>query len=528
MLENFTTLFVTQVNATDLERAFSTIRAKRPDLDRLFLYANGPQPLKYSTARLTEAFGNITASFTINWMSLVIDSALDRIQLSGFDTDDKSVNDKLDLLFDELHLDIEADKAHQAALTTSQAYIIVWKGEDGVIEAYYNDPRLCQVFYDPEHPRIKTYAAKWFNHIDQTQEITLYYTDRIEHWVSQKITSGIDKASAFELQEVEANPYGVIPVFELKSPGEIFKVLSIQDGINKAFADGMIVAEFSTAPQRYVISNADPGTLKNSPNEIWWLPSSDGQGQQTSAGQFPQAELGGFWESIEKMTNSIAIITRTPKYYFMSTGANVSGEALLAMEAPLVAKCQKRQREFGVVWVDIATFLAQLEGVTIEPADVNVLWEKVESTQPLTEAQTRLASINSGINLRTILRDEGWSEADLDEMDEDQRTMDAARKTLAQSVLNDLRTKQEQTNPQDVTADSATPDNIASDKGLNGAQITAAIQVLTNLSAGITAAEVAAELLISLGIEEERVTRMIAATEKIKLDSPVIPNAAAR
>lgn len=472
MLENFLTLFTTQVNATDMERAFNVIRAKRPDIDRLMNYANGPQPLKYSTARLAEAFENITTHFSINWMSLVVDATLDRIQLSGFDTtgkakrnknkpvtvdaDKKAVNDKLDALFDKLHLDIEADKAHQAALTTSQAYVIVWKGEDGVIEAYYNDPRLCAVFYDPEHPRIKTYAAKWFNHADTSQEVTLYYADRIEHWVSQKTTTPIDKASAFTLLDTEPNPYGVIPVFELKSPGEIFKVLSLQDAINKLFSDMLISSEFASAPQRYVISNADPGSLKNSPNEIWWLPTGDGVGQQTSAGQFPASTLRNFWDSIDPIANAIAIITRTPKHYLMTTGANISGEALLAMESPLVAKCAKRAREFAAVWQDIATFLAQLEGITIEPSDVNVLWEKVESTQPKTEAETMQILVNTGMNLRTILKDNGWSEEDLAAMDEDQAVMDKARKTVAQAVLNTLRQQQEQQNPDPIGNNAST------------------------------------------------------------------------
>lgn len=90
MLDNFTTIFVTTANATDLERAFNTIAKKRPDLDRLFNYANSPQPLKYSTERLRDAFLNITTHFEINWMSLVVDATLDRIQLSGFDTTGKS------------------------------------------------------------------------------------------------------------------------------------------------------------------------------------------------------------------------------------------------------------------------------------------------------------------------------------------------------------------------------------------------------------------------------------------------------
>lgn len=450
MIDNFTTTFITSTTLTDLERAFNTIRAKRPTLDMLMNYAQGPQPLKYSTSRLATAFGNITATFTVNWMSLVIDATLDRIQLSGFDTDDKTANERLDAIFERLHLDIEADKAHGAALTTSQSYIIAWKGDDGEIECYANDPRLCAVFYDPEHPRKKVYAAKWFNRSDETQEITLYYEDRLEHWGSQKTTSGIDKASAFTLESVEPNTYGVIPVFELKSPGEIYKVLTLQDSINKLFADMMVAAEFGAFVQRWVISQSDPGALKNAPNEIWWIPSSDNQGQASSVGQFSPTDLNNYLLAMSELASAIAIITRTPKHFLMTTGANVSGEALLALENPLTRKAEKRQREFATTWMDVATFLAKLDGVEIKPSDVNVIWEKIESTQPKTEAETNQILINMGIPLVTVLRDAGWSQDDIDSMMEDQEQMKKAQDTVAQAVLAELRTRQNQLNaPQD-------------------------------------------------------------------------------
>jgi len=434
----------------DLERAFEAIRNKRTQLDILFSYVNGPQPLKYSTQRLAEAFENINTHFDLNWMSVVVDSTLDRIQLTGFDTQEDASNEKLAILFDRLHLDIEADKAHFASLSTSQGYIIVWKNAE-TVEAYYNDPRLCAVFYDPANPNKKTYAAKWFNRADGTQEITLYYTDRLEHWVSTKVQTGtsVDKSSAFVLEVTETNPYGVIPVFELKSAGEIFKVTSLQDAENKLFSDMMIAAEFGAYVQRYVISNSDPGSLKNAPTEIWWIPSGDGAGQQSSVGQFNPTQLNNYLDAMDKIANAIAIITRTPKHYFMTTGASISGEALLAMESPLIKKCQKRQREFGAQWQDIAQFMLQLDGVKVEASDIWVLWERSESIQPKTEAETRQLAVNTGIPLVTVLRREGWGEDEIAAMQDDQKLMDKAKQTVAQAVLNDLRIRQQQENPQD-------------------------------------------------------------------------------
>lgn len=57
------------------------------------------------------------------------------------------------------------------------------------------------------------------------------------------------------------------------------------------------------------------------------------------------------------------------------------------------------------------------------------------------------------------------------------------------------------------------PDNLESTKGLNGAQVNAAKDLLTDVSSGQMAAEVALELLISLGIERERAQRMVSSAQ---------------
>lgn len=406
----------TEQSRADIVTAFNAINNKRKDLDTLFSYLDGPQPLKYSTAKLAELFRSINARFEENLCSVVVEAVLDRIELEGFAvTNDDAATEKLKEVFDKLHLDLEADEAHRASLATSQAYIIVWKDE-GETVAYYNDPRLCHVFYEDANPRKKRYAAKWFSHTDGSQEITLYYVDRIEHWVSAKMEEGASKAEAFALGIVEENTFGVIPVFEMKSVGEIFKVLTMQDAVNKLFADMMTTSEFGALAQKWIISNADVSGLKNSPNEIWSIPAGDGQGQQTSVGQFSASPLANFSAEMDRIANKMFVITRTPKHYMMDTGANISGEALLAMEAPLVKKANKRQKRFGMQWQDIGAFILQLEGIDVTPDQVKPIWKRTESIQPLTEMQTIQTATGAGIPLESALVRQGWSQKEIDDV----------------------------------------------------------------------------------------------------------------
>lgn len=400
----------------DIDRAFKTIGAKRAGIDLLYKYYNGPQPLKYSTQRLREAFDNLLAHFEINWASVVVDSTLDRLGITGFDAHNAGANDKLSAMFDNIHIDVEAARAHEAALVATEGYIIAWKGDAGT-ELYFNDPRMCEVFFSSEHPKQKTFAAKWFLLDDGRQEMTLYYPDRIEHWQTQKPQKEVRSARVFKFVNQDTNVYGIIPVFCLQSPGELEKVISLQDAINKLFSDMMVSAEFGAFVQRYVISQTDPGNLKNGPNQVWWIPSGDGAGQAATVGQFIPTSLTGYLDAMDKLANAIAIITHTPKHYLMTTGANLSGEALLAMENPLVRKVKTRRRTLSAVWQDIASFLLLLEGEKIPPATITVNWERSESVQPKTEAETRKLDLDAGIALRVLLKREGWTDKEIEEND---------------------------------------------------------------------------------------------------------------
>lgn len=66
----------------------------------------------------------------------------------------------------------------------------------------------------------------------------------------------------------------------------------------------------------------------------------------------------------------------------------------------------------------------------------------------------------------------------------------------------------------------AAPAN-ATAEGLNGAQITSAVTVITEMQAGVIAPETARELLIALGIDPQAAARMIAAQSKLPKPEPV-------
>ena len=411
--------------ATDLERAYKALANKGPGYDKLWSYYDGDQPLVYSRERLEETFRDLNARFSQNWCSVVVDAAADRLSLTGFSVANNEPATKLlNDLWAATELDLDENDAHLAALVCGESYVIVWPDEDGTIGAYYNDPRMCHVFYQADNPRLVRYAVKWWNGDDERRYLTLYYADRLEYYVSKGKSENVQAANAFVPAEppTAPNPFGQVPVFHFRRErrairSELANALQPQDAVNKLLADMMVAAEFGAYRQRWIISNADDdGSLKNAPNALWFIPSGDGAGQATSVGEFSQTDLGVYLNAMDKLATSIAIITRTPKHYLYAQGGDPSGEALIAMEAGLTAKCKQYVERFSAVWCKVAVFLLQLSGVTVESLDVTPMFASVETVQPLTKSIIRQNAVSSGIPLLTQLRDEGWTETELAEM----------------------------------------------------------------------------------------------------------------
>ena len=435
---------------TDLERAYKALSDKQSGYNTLWNYYEGSQPLVYSTKRLREVFNNLSAHFSQNWCAVVVDSVLDRIHLARFTVaGNEPATTLLNEVWEHTGMALDDGDVHKAALVCGEAFVIVWTDEDGGVEAYYNDPRLCHLFYDPDHPKRKQMACKWWVDGDEKRRLTLYYPDRLEYYVSTKKSENVSSAIDFVSADPETapNPFTEIPVFQIVRErrgiySELANAIEPQDAINKLLADMMVAAEFGAFRQRYIISSMETkGKLKNAPNEIWDLPAGDGQGQPTQVGEFTETDLSGYLNAIDKLARTLAVITRTPKHYLLDQGGDPSGEALIAMEAPLVKKCSQYIERFGAAWGQVAAFLLRLSGVSVDEATIQPVFDLPETVQPKTQAEIRQLSVAAGLPLRTVLRkSEGWTESELDEMDADKKAETKANQaSLGAALLNAQR-----------------------------------------------------------------------------------------
>jgi len=433
----------------DVKIAYNAILGKSGDYQLLWRYYDGNQPLVYSVEKLQEVFNRKGTTFNENWCAVVIDAVIERLQLSGIVVaNSEEMSRRLKGIMSSTELDLEDDPIHLATLVCGEAFLIAWLNAEGEPEAYYNDPRLCHVEYAEDNPHEKLWAAKlWYN--ERQHFLTIYYPDRLEYYETKgkQVTS----YKAFVLSEDEAlenparNEYGVIPVFHFRRDrrrisSELVNILPIQDAVNKLIADMMVSAEFGAFRQRYIISNADENVLKSSPYDNWLLPAADKDGQPTQVGQFDATDLKNYIDAIASKVSAISAISRTPHHYFFGQTAAPSGEALIALEAPLNKKAKRLAGILGRTWQRVAQFLLLLEGVNVELQDIHPVFEPVQTVQPRTEAEIREIAVRTGLPLVTVLRRQGWTEAEIAEMRQD-KTDEAAEQqnSLAKALLAQQR-----------------------------------------------------------------------------------------
>lgn len=441
---------------SDLSRAFEHFKDVYLKYCAYFDYYDGNQPLRYSTERLKLAFEQIRPKFRQNWCAVVITSVLDRLELYGWNTADEALNAVLSDVWTDTGLSLESNEVHESALVCGESFLIGWKEEGQPIEFYFNDPRRAACFYDSDRPKVKTYAAKWWD-ADDGCHMLLYYPDRLERYIApgKKMADmrAEESGNGFVLEPdgITPNPFGMIPVFHFRNSlrsheSDLKNVTEIQDAINKLFCDMMVTAEFSAFPARYVISSADIDTLKNAPNQIWDLPAGlEGQ-QNTQVGTLEAANLNNYSGQIEALAQSISSITRTPRHYFEHQSTQISGEALITMEAPLVKKIGQKRELFGDVWQEVAQFALIALGYQVRKRDIQPQWGQAEADQPLTEAQILTNYRSAGLPLKSALRICGYTAAEIDLVEQEIAEEKQEQADLAQLYLEQARNESAQRN----------------------------------------------------------------------------------
>jgi len=400
-------------------------------------YYNGDHGVTYTSDKVRDAFAAMVREYNCNLMPAVVDAVADRLQVTGFGVEAGPANaaDAAWDVWNQNRMDRKAGELHQEVLTCGDAYAVVWPDmRANRVRIWPNRADHMTVWYDEEDTDTITMAAKLWTLTDQRARLTLYYSNRIERYITRAATNAPLTAASF-VEYVDANepsfplvnPWGVVPVFHFANNAalgafghsELQGAIKPQDALNTTVRAMLTAQEYHAMPQRWAtglqVPN-DPITGKPQggifqPGGVWAV-AHDG----VRYGEFSAGDMDQFLRMADAHRLDIARNTGTPLHYMQLMTDPPSGEALKTLLERSTKKVKDRQTSLGNTYEDMMALVLRMAGNGTDETRLTTHWSDPAPRSEKEEAETLNIKKALGVSWRQLMVEAGYSDATIDEM----------------------------------------------------------------------------------------------------------------
>jgi hypothetical protein len=418
-------------------------------------YYDGDHEVKLTDRqkKFLELHGSDT-QFNVNHCPTVIDAAVERLQVIGFDVSDereeedseKTVSGRLWKWWQLNRMDAVQTEAHRWALRDGEAFVLIaWDNQKGrpdwVLHPRYTAPTVkggtgygvWMNYPNNDYLQPPEYAVKEWEEKDEkgnkVARRTVYYPDRIEKFIrdDRRWKRHMDKGDGdvwpIPWLMPDGSPIG-IPVAHLKAPSlkSILRdAIPLQDLLNKAWLD--------------LIAGADTGAFR-SLIMLGWMPTTDGKEPKadgsnllkSAPGQIigtpkekdkagveviDPAPLTPLLELEERIVLRIASMTRTPLSRFNTTRQIAGAETLKQQDAPLLGRVRENMTLFGNGWEDLMILSLRMGavfgGMSMDTeTQINTVWEDAAIRDEKTFLEGQETKKGLGVDDETLWTEMGY------------------------------------------------------------------------------------------------------------------------
>lgn len=428
-----------------LNKLADMLNRRRPEIDKLDAAYRGDFRLRFASDHFREYVQDRYENFNDNWCGIVADAPHERLEVTGIRLPGEQQGDGP--LWDDWRRtdsDVMSDLAFLDAINCKRAFALVWgrtgsSGDDEPLVTWEH-PSQAIVDYDPETRERRAGAKVWSD--DTHDYATLYLPDQVWKFQRPKVSSLntitydgeiIDRptlAGGWDLRAEGTipNPFGKVPLVEIANRprllgppmSDITGTMAMQDAINLFWSELLAVADEATIGQRLVLGAEKPvmpildedGNVvgekeidlrKWRRDRIAWI-----EDPAAKAFEWQPAKLEPFTNVIEIAVGHIAAQTRTPAHYLLIGGtmANVSADAMKALETGLVKRTQEKTTHFGRAVRDVFELIALARGDRTKARGIAsglVLWKDVENRSDAQLSDAALKDSQIGLPMRYIL-----------------------------------------------------------------------------------------------------------------------------
>lgn len=367
----------------ELDRRGSMVRK----LNRYY-EGGSPIPQAVTDAKLTQAYRRLMPLAEAPWGALVVDSVMDRLEVSGIESGDRAANDACWGVWQDNQMDSGWKLAIREALIAGRSFALIWpEGDPQEPEISLDSAEQMVVQYRPGSHRLdKRVAAlrRWVEDDDMTYA-TLYRPEALYKFRAAKPDDRQAATAGWARREADGepwplpNPFGVVPVVEIAvnrrlkaghfgfARGEYEHCLGLIDRINLLTFLGLVVAFWMGFPLRGVLGERIIRDDDGKPLPPFdFEPGAVAQMENPDARtfEFKAAERGNL--SIFDELAQLAAITKTPRHYFPLPGAmsNIAADTIRADEGGLSAKVKDHKAQLG----ESGEETQRVAGLMVEPA----------------------------------------------------------------------------------------------------------------------------------------------------------------
>lgn len=466
--------------ATTLDKLARELQNRHTDVETLEAAYRGEFALKFASEDFREFFRERYDSFSDNWTQIVADAPHERLEVIGIRPGGEDAGDRaLWETWLRNEADYFSDLSMLDAIIAKRSFALVWGDEDDKARITFEHPSQAIVAYNPEDRSRRCGAKVWVE--DDLEFATLYTPDEVWKFKRPRVTAddgtlGVKAPTSYmggwEQREVEGeswpleNPLGVVPLVEIPNKprligepmSDISGTLAMQHAINLLWAELFFASDFASFPARVVMGAERPvmpvldsngvetGTVpvdlkKFRANRVTWL-----EDPNAKIGEWKAADLDNWTKVIDKAVGHIAAQTRTPAHYLMTdaTFANVSADAMKALETGLVKRTEEKTQHFGRAIREVFRLVALVErdeGKADAISRGKVLWHDIENrgdAQKVDALQKRRAM---GYPFEYILELDGLPDQEIE------RVMDMVEAEKQDALLTSLLRPTETTQP---------------------------------------------------------------------------------
>ena len=349
----------------------------------------------------------------VGWAGTAVDVLEERLDFEGWIG---GANLGLDEVYRANELDLESSQGHKDALIYGSGFVFVGKGMEGEPDPLITieSPKRATAIYDMRTRRPIAALLANFDEKGRVDSGSLYLPDTTMYF-------GATRDGWAEISRDDHN-LGRVPCAPLiNNPrsgdpwgrSEITRaVMSVTDSAMRTLVGAEVAREFYSAPQRYILGASEDAFVDadGNPTEGWsviqgrvlGIGYNDDDGVMPQVGQFQANSPAPYFEQLRAYAQILAAETAIPTSYLgLQTDNPASADAIRALENRLVKKAERRQKQFGRTWTEVAKLSLLIRDGAI-PEQVNAvrpIWRDASTPTVAASTDAAVKLIQAGVLL---------------------------------------------------------------------------------------------------------------------------------